>query len=95
MDQIKELRIDIFLLFCLVFAQPSPVLLGVYTMFFFLRLWWPKILEQLDYEIDDDEVKPPRVPTFSEVDIDVRPLPVTFQFAEANDLPAQDVDKLD
>ena len=83
MNQTKELRIDVFLYFIIVFGPMlSTATIVFFTTFFALRLWFPDILAELE-RVEDDEDEPlPNKDNFH-----LAPeTPSIFHFSDINDL---------
>jgi len=88
MDQTKELRIDLFLYFVVVFGHlfTFASIIG-FTTFFALRLWFPDLLAEFEREIAEEiHIEEP---VAHEVEVN------DFTFSGTNDLSEQDCDKLD
>ena len=75
MNQIKELRVDLFMYFVLFITSPLPVWLIIsFTVIWCLRIWWPDILIKIDEELEQEPDTPKSIIT------------PNFRFDNLNDL---------
>ena len=79
MDQLKELRLDIFIYFILLATSVPLHIIIMITVVFTLRFWYPEIVAEIQREIEefeDDEKK-----TYEEAG--------SFEFEGLNDLESK------
>ena len=73
MDEIRELRLDLFCYF-LLFSTHLPLwILTTVTIIFFMRMWWPNIVAEIEEEMNQDDKPIERATQYSEEMCDLIP----------------------